>query len=217
MNDTLRNRLLEQQPINEEAEKRFRMEVCRMTEKKLTFIGRASWVFVGLLGLFFVALFGYKSWSMPTEFPLLVRLVFVGGAVFGAAWVWIAVHILKKGSLNLKTDENTVHALTWLIMVFMMTAFLFIGGQMENRVLGISIVLYGLVFFVVFAIPAFINLRVNRLELGIREQLLRMEITLAENATNQDPCGVGGQPGSSVVQEENEPANKNDSCDVGMK
>lgn len=208
MNDVLRNRLLEQQQIDEEAEKRFRMEVCRMTEKKLTFIGRISWSFVGIIGILFAALFAYKSWSMPTEIPLLARLVFVGGAIFGVAWVLIAVHILRKGSLNLKTDENTVHGLTWLVMVLMMTAFLLIGGQMENRILSISMVLYGLVFFVIFAIPAFISLRINRLELTIREQLLRMEIRLAENTTNQNPYGTGASSGSSVAQQENVLASK---------
>ena len=187
MNSEMRSRLLEQETRNDAFERRFRQEVKSMTERKLTLRNRVSWVVAGLLGLFFTVWFGYAAWSAPSDFPPLGRLAFVLGAVFGMGWVGISARILRKGSFSIKTDENLTHGLTWGFMVLMMTAFLVIGARMEDRVQGISMGLNGLVFFVAFAIPAFIGMRTNRLELSVREQLLRMEITLERIAGNQSP------------------------------
>ena len=80
--------------------------------------------------------------------------------------------------------------------------------------LGISMVLNGLVFFVIFAIPAIFNLRVNRLELGLREQLLRMEITLAELADNRAAPETGRLRGPSGNGQKNGLANEASRDDV---
>jgi hypothetical protein len=189
MSNELGDRLLGQQRRDEASEERFKEEMRKMTETKLTTAKRAAWVFSGLMGIFFVILFGYVAWTSPSELPLITWLIFVAGAVFGAFWAVICGYILKKGSINLRTDENVVHGFVWVFMVLMMTALLVAGGMMNDRVLGIYMVLYGLVFFVMFAIPTFLNLRINRLEVGLREQIIRMQITLAEIVENQTESG----------------------------
>ena len=200
MNEKLRDGLVKQQRRDGASEERFRMEIRRVTESKLTTAKRVAWVLSGLMGLSFVVLFGYVAWTAPSDLPLIGRLTFVAGAVFGAVWAGLCVYILKKGSTNLRTDENAVNGLVWLVMVLMMTAFLLMGAQMEDRVLGISVVLYGLVFFVVFAIPAILNLRVNRLEMNLREQMLKMQITLAEIVENQSQLRATDEPRGGNVQ-----------------
>ena len=156
-----------------------------MTETRLTPLKRVAWGLSTLMGLSFLVLFGYVAWTAPAGFPLLGRLTFMAGAVFGAVWAGLGGYIIKKGSIDLRHDENAVHGLVWGFMVLMMTAFLVMGSGMDDRVRGISMVLNGLVFFVAFAIPAILCLRINRLELSLREQLLRMEITLAELTGNE--------------------------------
>ncbi len=200
MHDRLRDRLVDHQQRDEASEERFRMEIRRMTETKLTTAKRLAWGLSGLLGLAFVVLFSYVAWTAPPDLPLAGRLTFVAGAVFGAAWAGVCGRILRKGSFSLRTDENTAHGVTWGFMVLMMTAFLLAGGQMEDRMRGISLVLYGLVFFVVFAIPALMNLRVNRLELSLREQMLRMQIALAEAVENQPQPIADDEPSGGNVQ-----------------
>jgi hypothetical protein len=185
MSNELGDRLLGQQRRDEASEERFKEEMRKMTETKLTTAKRVAWALSGLMGIFFVFLFGYYAWTALSELPLIARLIFVAGAVFGAFWAVICGNILKKGSINLRTDENMVHGLVWGFMVLMMTALLVVGGMMNDRVLGIYMVLYGLVFFIMFAIPSVLNLRVNRLELGLREQIVSMQITLAEIVENQ--------------------------------
>jgi Mn2+/Fe2+ NRAMP family transporter len=194
MTNRLRNGLVAQERRSEEMEIRFREAVENMTTKKLTARLRVAYGLGGILGLFLAGLLGYFAWTAPTGLPILGRLALVLGAVFGAAWAAMSGYVLKRGSLNLRTDENAAHGLLWVFMVLMLTVFLVIGAQAEDRVLGISMVLYGLVFFVVFAIPAFVSMRVNRMELGIREQLLRMEISMAEMAERQTTRQAGAGP-----------------------
>ncbi len=191
MTSKMRNGLVAQERRSKEMETRFREAVENMTTKKLTPGLRVSYGLGGMLGLFSAGLLGYLAWTAPTELPLLGRLVLVLGSAFGAAWAALSAYVLKRGSLNLRTDENAAHTLLWVFMVLMMTAFLVIGAQLQDRVLGISMVLYGLVFFVIFAIPAFVSMRVNRMELGIREQLLRMEIAIGEMAERRGTPQAG--------------------------
>jgi hypothetical protein len=185
MNDGLRDKLVAQQERDRASEEQFWREMERMMETKLTPARRIAWGLSGLMGVFFVVLFSYVAWTAPSEFPLAGRLVFIAGSVFGAIWAGISGVILRRGTFHLKTDENMVNGVVWGFMVLMMTAFLLMAGNMENRTAGISLVLNGLVFIVLFGIPAIVNLRINRMEQGLREQMLRLQITLAEIAENQ--------------------------------
>lgn len=186
MNEKLRNQLVEQQLRNKAFEEKFQQEIRQMMEKKLTPLRRVGYGFAGLLSLVLALLFSYYAWKAPAEFPLLARLGFVAGGVFGLVWFGLSVWVLKKGSFNLRTDENTANGLTWCVMVIMMTLFMLLGGRMKDQTAGIAMVLNSLAFFVAFAIPAFINLRVNRMELGLREQLLKLELKLAQMVENQN-------------------------------
>ena len=190
MNDTIGHKLIAHEQRSKELEARFRQAVENMTTKKLTPLRRIGYGFGGIMGLCFAGFFSYVALTVPSGFPMLGRLTFIAGAIFGGAWAGLSAYVIRKGSFSLKADENTAHGLTWGFMVLMMTAFLIMGGQMEDRVLGISMVLNGLVFFVAFAIPAFISMRVNRLEFGIREQLLMMEIRMIEMAEKQSTPGA---------------------------
>jgi hypothetical protein len=185
MTNGMRDRLVAQERRSVEMEARFQAAVESMTTRKLTPRLRVAYGIGCILGLFMAGLLGYLAWTAPPELSLLGRLLLGTGATFGVAWAGISAHVLKRGSMNLRTDENAGHSLIWVFMVLMMTAFLVIGMQMDDRLLGISLILGGLVFFVVFAIPAFISMRVNRMEMRMREQLLRMEITMAEMVERQ--------------------------------
>jgi Mn2+/Fe2+ NRAMP family transporter len=185
MTNEMRNKLVAQERRNREMEARFREAVASMTTRKLTPRHRVAYGLGCILGLLLAGLLGHSAWTAPPGLPLLGRLILVVGAVFGVAWAGMSAYVLKRGSMNLRTDENAKHALMWIFMVLMMTVFLVIGTQMDDRLLGISLVLDALVFFVVFAIPAFVAMRVNRMEMQVREQLLRMEIALAEMAERQ--------------------------------
>ena len=97
MSNGLGNKLVEQQQRDQASEERFQEEVRKMMKTNLTPVKRVAWGFAGLMGLCFLVLFSYMAWTTPSDFPLIGRLAFVAGAIFGAVWTGIAVWILKKG------------------------------------------------------------------------------------------------------------------------
>lgn len=191
MNEAIGRGVMAHEQRSKEFEERFRQTIENMTTGKLTPLSRVGYALGAIMGLCFAGFFGYVAWTAPSEFPMLGRLTFVAGAIFGGLWAGLCAYVVRKGSFSLEPDESTMHGLTWGFMVLMMTAFLIIGGRMEDRVLGISMVLNGLVFYVAFAIPAFVSMRVNRLELRVREQLLMMEIRMTEMAEKQGTPAAG--------------------------
>jgi hypothetical protein len=59
---------------------------------------------------------------------------------------------------------------------------LLLGGQAGDRTTGIQLMLIGSIFFLIFGIPALFNMRINRTESSLREQLLKIELQIAEIA-----------------------------------
>jgi predicted membrane channel-forming protein YqfA (hemolysin III family) len=116
-----------------------------------------------------------------------VRLGSIAGAVFGAAWAVLGVSILRKGSFRLFRDENVVHGLTFGFTLLLLIVLLLLGGQNADRTTGIQMMLFGGIFFLVFGIPAIFNMRINRAESTLREQLLKLELQIAEIAEKTKP------------------------------
>jgi len=61
-----------------------------------------------------------------------------------------------------------------------------IAGKIEDKTLAILMVLQGAVFFMMFGIPAIFNMRMNRMESNIREQMLKLELKLAESKESEN-------------------------------
>jgi len=181
----LREQLLELESYSPDLQARYRKEMKNFLEKPLGRGGRVAWILAMLMGLSFFVIFGIAAIKAPREFPLLGRIIFIAGAVFGAAWAVLAFIIAKRGSMNRKTHVNMVLGMTFGFMVIMMTLFMMQGVGMEDSVKGLKMVLYGLVFFVMFGIPSLMAMYLNCAELGIREHMLKLELQIAELAEKQ--------------------------------
>ena len=182
MNDqSIRDRLLDMEKRTPELEKQFKKEVNKMFEKKLTISEKIGWSLSTLMGVFFVIIFSYAA-LVSQELPWLVRAGFIEGAVFGAAWAVLSIWILKKGSLNWLRDENMAYGLSFGFILLLMINMFFLGNQLEDKILAIQMMLNTAVFFMIFGIPALFNMRINRTEASLREQLLKIELKMAEMA-----------------------------------
>lgn len=178
---SIRHRLLEIEKRTPHLEERFEKEKRKMLERKLTRSGRIVWILASLIGAYFFVHLSYLAITIQ-EGPWLVRIGFIAGAVFGAAWTTLGVWILKKGSFQLFRDENAVHGLTFGFALLLLVVLLLLGGQVEDRTTGIQLMLSGGIFFLIFGIPAIFNMRLNRTESSLREQLLKIELQIAEIA-----------------------------------
>lgn len=178
---SFRDQLLEREQLNPIYKEKYEKEVKAMTEKKLTGIMKLSTIVSLIMGLGFTILFGVLAVIVPKELPMLARLGFVIGAIFGLVWAIISIRILKKGVLNLKTDSKAMAGMTWVFVVIMMTLFLMLGGRDPNSVKSVFMVLYGMVFLI-SAASYMINTAIEQARLSTHEKLLKIEYRLAELA-----------------------------------
>ena len=113
--------------------------------------------------------------------PLLARLGFVVGAVFGVAFAVLALSIIKRGAVNLKKHPMAAAGLSWAFVVILVTLFMLLGSRAADRIVAVQMVLNGLVFLVMGAL-FMVRAWIERTELKTREKLLEIEYQLAEIA-----------------------------------
>jgi hypothetical protein len=177
---TFREQLLSEEKVSPELRERYRKEVRNMLERKLTKREKIGWTFAIVLCCFFFVFFGYLALFSPPGFPLVGRIVFGLGPVFAVAYIALAVTVLRRGKLHRIRTEDWSAKFGYGFVLLLMVIALVWGGQMEDRVSGISMILSTLVFLILFGVLPMIINRVNRAEWKLREDLLRIELELAE-------------------------------------
>ena len=189
----LRNRLLELERITPELEGKYRDEMKTVFERPLTPVSRIANVVALLMGIGFFLLFSTVAavtWREP-GFPILGRLMFAFGALFGLAFAVLSAVILRKGSVNLAGWRNvtlkqfrTIHpaafGLTWAFCVLITVACQVMGTQMADTARGNQMILGGVIAMVLFGIPFTILASATESELLVREKFLELELQLAE-------------------------------------
>ena len=179
---SLRDRLLDLEHQSPELKAKYQKELKKMMEKKLTTFGKIMAAFSVLLGCFFVVFFSYQALTLPPDLPFLARVGFAVGALFGGAWAVLGIWTLRRGSMNVGRFENTTQGLVFGFVLFMLIITGVTGAEAQDRIKGLHMILSGLTFFLVFGVPALFNMRINRTETLLREQLLKIELKLAELA-----------------------------------
>lgn len=178
---TFRNRLLDVEKPNTAYKEKYERQVQEMVEKKLTGWTKLSHIIGLLIGLGFAGLFGTLAVIAPKGFPLWGRFLWGIGALGGLAIIAVEASILRKGTVNLKTDEMVMAKLPWCLLVVMGSILLAFSGSVSDRIRAVHMLVSFLFFFImasVFMVQAF----VQRSELNTREKLLEIEYHLAELA-----------------------------------
>jgi hypothetical protein len=176
---SIRDRLLEIETRTPSLEEKFKKEMKKMLGKKLTSLGKIVWAITLVIAALLVIRFFHMAIVLK-DVPWLVRVGFVEGAVFSAAWVALSAWILKKGSFRLFQHENVIHGLVFIFVLLLLIHLFLLGGQIEDRTKGIQMMLSGGIFFLIFGIPAIFIMRINRTESSLREQMLKIELRIAE-------------------------------------
>lgn len=152
-----------------------------MVEKKLTGLTKLAHIVGLIMGLGFAGLFGTLAVIGEKGLPLWGRFVWGIGAVFGLAIIAVEASILRKGTVNLKTDEMVMAKLPWCFLVIMGSILLVFSGSVSEPIRAVRMLVSFLFFFImaaVFMVQAF----VQRSELNTREKLLEIEYRLAKLA-----------------------------------
>ncbi len=180
-NKTFRDELVDMEKANISYKEKYEKEIKEMFEQKLT--GLQKWgniVSLGM-GLGFFVLFGTLAIIVPKEFPLWGRFIWIFGAVFGLVFAALSVWVLKKGTVNLKTDNMAAAGLGWAFIVIVATIVLVFSGRLPNPVTGVHM-LVSVLIFEVMAAAGLLKAIIQRSEVNIREKLLEIEYRLAELA-----------------------------------
>jgi len=180
-NKAFRDRLLELEKTNATYKEKYEKEIQEMFEKKLTGWERWGQVLGLAMGLGFFFLFGTLAIIVPKEFPLWGRFIWILGAVFGLAFAALSVWVLKKGTVNLKTDNMAGAGLGWGFIVIVATIVLVHSGDLPQPITGVRM-LVSILIFEVMAAALLLKAIVQRSEVNTREKLLEIEYRLAELA-----------------------------------
>ena len=158
---------------------KYDMELETIIEKLIKGAQKLAWIVATAGGFGFMLLFGAIAIWVPAGFPLLARLGFVTGAVFGLAWAILGIVILRRGSINLRKHAPTAAGLGWVFVVIMVTiSLLSMGDEPRESLVGVRMCLSSLVFLVM-AVLFMTQSQIQQSELKIREKLLEIEYRLA--------------------------------------
>ncbi|MHC4155421.1 MAG: hypothetical protein ACYST6_10940 [Planctomycetota bacterium] len=178
---TLRDKLVDMEKPNANYREEYEKEVRAMFEKKLTGLTR-TWAIVGLImGLGFFILFGSLAVIVPREFPLWGRFIWALGAVFGLGFAGLETWVLKKGAVNLKTDNMAMAGLGWAFVVIVASTILVFSARFPDPMKGVRALIAVLIFLVLAAV-GLLKAFIQRSEVNTREKLLEIEYRIAELA-----------------------------------
>lgn len=178
---SLRDGLMELETMSPHLRDKYKQEVKAMIERKLTPAQRAMWTFSVFLGFVFLVVFGWAVLISAGKIPLIGTVIFTLGAIGGLIEMVVSVVLLKRGSFHAVRDSNISTFVPFAVVLVAMIALLIWGQSTDDQLTAIQMVLFALVFLVL-AVMFMIGNRVNQAEWKLREQLLRIELELAELA-----------------------------------
>jgi hypothetical protein len=186
---TFRDRLLSIEKRNAVYKNKFEKEAQKMFEKKLSYIWRAGFVILSIIGLLaFIPFFELASSKMGVEaLGLIVRTSAVLGAAFCLAWTFLMGWVAVRGRLNLRTQP--VHmvvigiALGFLGVTHFMFTFVFpisLNYPTDYRsICGLQLALIGFFFVTTVGLCIILSF-LCRAGLRNREKLLEIEYRILE-------------------------------------
>jgi choline-glycine betaine transporter len=157
---------------------RYEREMDMMLEKRLTAPRR--WGIAALIVLLLAqATFFIYAIVTFSDLPVLAKTGFGVGVLFTLSFVALLTHVLRRGSVNIKTHPSAITNIMWVFLVIMITLFMLLAGQLSDPAKGMSIVLNGLVF-VVFGVVFYLANLINQAQIRTQEKLLEIELRIAE-------------------------------------
>ena len=175
---SFRDELLNKETIHPELKSKYDQEIKTMLEKKLNLTQRIAFICVGIMTFVLAIIFAWVSITAQ-DLPLSIRGMFGIGTVFALAWSGVIAYILHRGSINLRNHSNWMTGLCWGFVVLMSVGFMLITGQKPDSIKSVYM-LVTMLFYLIFGVAFLIQNHVAQIELRQKEQLLKIQLQLAE-------------------------------------
>lgn len=177
---TLREKLLDLESKESKLDQRSSDVMEKIMYRKLNIPMKISFSVSLVLGLCFCIGFTYVGLTAPDELPFIFKLGFYVGAVFGLAWSVFSAWVLKKGKVHLLKTDDITQGLTFGFIVILMVVLLVGSGYMKDDLVAMKMVLHGMVFLILFGVPAMLHMRMRQTERMLMDRLLQIELKLTE-------------------------------------
>jgi hypothetical protein len=172
---SFRNQLLDMEPTNSTLQERYESEVKAMIEKQLVGREKAGHILGLVLGIGFLIGFGSVAISASSGLPLFARGSFILGALFGGAYAAMEVMILRKGTINLKTDSMAAAGMAWGFVVIITTIFMVNADKFPDP----TRMLAAMIIFEIMAGLQLLKAYIEKSEVKTQEKLLEIEYQIA--------------------------------------
>ena len=151
--------------------------------RELSTARRTVFGVVALAALISAGVCGFLALTEPT-LPTLARVGLSVGTLFGLAWAVEGARICWRGALDLRLDSRRMAGMVWVFTVLMMVFFLMVGMSAKDRLLGLMMIANGIAFLIGAGVY-WLTYRIEQAELNTREQLLQLELRLAQMGEKQ--------------------------------
>ncbi len=177
---TLREKLLDLESRESKLDQRTSDFMENIMYRKLNVPMKISFSISLVMGVCFCVGFTYVGLTAPDELPPIFKLGFYVAGAFGLAWAVFSGYVLKKGRAHLLKTDDIIQGLSFGFIVILMVVLLLASGYMKDDLTAVKMVLNGMVFLILFGIPAMLHMRMRQTERMLMDRLLQIELKLTE-------------------------------------
>ncbi|SIN81131.1 hypothetical protein SAMN05444166_1019 [Singulisphaera sp. GP187] len=188
-NDALGERLLGLDSPDPAIQQRHEAELHSQWETQLSGSRLVPFVAVGVAGLIACLVCGSLAFTEPATTPVAVRRLLALFACFGLSWTLLATWILTRGRGSFISQRTLAARMAFGFTLTTVMALSLVSLSLGREAAGMPILATGLALLILAAV-LLTDVRIERAELTIREQILRVESRLIERIeASQRPAG----------------------------
>lgn len=181
----LRGGLLGAEPPSVELQRKYRERLGSLTERRITGVERFTHsvslaISLGLVARFVQLFVEHRAAGRPV---MLVGLAV--GLAFSTGWSVFAIALLRRGTEDLRLHGFVRTQLVGLFTLALAGLMLWAGIETPDSARGNQLILFGLVFWTTMGLPFYVGHVVQQTELRIRQDVLRLELAMAEFGERQ--------------------------------
>lgn len=178
-NDAMGERLLGFDSPASAVKDRYGAELHSHLETHLSKSRRIQFVAVGVSGLIGCLVCGSLALTEPAKTPAAVRSLLALLACFGLGWSLLATWVLTRGGGNFIPQRALAAHLAFGFTLTAVVALSLVSFSLGREAASLPMLTTGLALLILAAV-LWADVRIERAELTIREQVLRVESRLVE-------------------------------------
>jgi len=177
---SLPEKLIAAQRVDDALRQRYEKEIASMFEQTLTTPRKTAFMASVVICVVMMIALTFAAISTP-GLPPAARIGLGLGALYAAGWLAMSLRILRRGSVNLRSDSRRMSGWPWIFSVALVTIILVMTGARADSVRSVWLLLFGLTFLMM-ASMFLVQHWISDARLKMEERLLEVQLRIAELA-----------------------------------